>query len=92
MDGGGDDGDDVPHEGGVRRRLVYSSPSLSSSASHCLFLVRLAVGEIGGGGSSEGWSLAVGSSTDGGGPAAMVAEGHRQQLLLSLVSENGRKE
>jgi hypothetical protein len=52
----------------------------------------LAVGEIGGGGSSEGWSLAVGSSTDGGGPAAMVAEGHRQQLLLSLVSENGRKE
>jgi hypothetical protein len=71
------DGDDASKEGGMRRRLMSSSPSLSSSASHCLFLVCLAGGEIGGGGSFEGWSLAVGAMTDGGGQVAMAAEGHR---------------
>jgi hypothetical protein len=71
------DGDGASKEGSVRRRLMSSSPSLSSSASHRLFLVRLAGGEIGGGSSFEGWSLADGAMTDGGRLAAMVAEEHR---------------
>ncbi len=70
-------GNDASKEGGVRRRLMSSSPSLNSSASHRLFLVRLAGGKIGGGCSFEGWSLAVSAMTDGGGPAAMVVERHR---------------
>jgi hypothetical protein len=76
MDSGGDDGDDVTYEGGVRRRLVSSSPSLSSSTSHSLFLVCLTGGKVGGGVPSEGWLLAVGAMTDGGGQAATVEEGH----------------
>jgi hypothetical protein len=76
MDGSGDDGDVVLYEGGIRRRLVSSSPSLSSLASHCLFLVRLAGGEMGGGGSAEGWSLAVGAMIGGGRQAAMVIDEH----------------
>jgi hypothetical protein len=46
MNGSGDNDDGVSYDSGVRRRLVSSSPSLSSSASHCLFLVCLAGGEM----------------------------------------------
>ncbi len=68
---------------------MSSSPSVSSSASHCLFLVRLAGGEMGGGGSAEGSGLAEGSAEAEGSSlvvgamvvcgrhAAMVADGHR---------------
>jgi hypothetical protein len=76
MDGCGEDGDNVLYEGGVRTRLMSSSPSLSSSTSHRLFLVRLAGGETGGGVSSECCSLAVSAMTDGGGQAATMTEGH----------------
>jgi hypothetical protein len=47
MNGGGVDGDGISYGGVVRRRLVSSSPSLSSSALHHLFLVRLAGGKVG---------------------------------------------
>jgi hypothetical protein len=79
--GSGVDGDGLSYEGGVRRRLISSSLSLNSSASHRLFLVLLAGGEVGGGGSvggdgsAEGWLLAVGAMIGGGGQAAMVADG-----------------
>jgi hypothetical protein len=79
MNGSGDDGDGVSYDGAVRRRLVSSSPSLSSWASHPHFLVRFAGGEMGGGGSAEGWSLAVGAIIVGGGQAVMVADRHRWQ-------------
>ncbi len=53
MDGSDNDGDDVLYEGGLRRRLMSSSPSLSSSTSQHLFLVCLAGDETGGGVLSE---------------------------------------
>jgi hypothetical protein len=84
MNGGGDNGDGISYDAGVRRRLVSSSPSLSSSASHRLFLVHLAGGEMGGGGSAEGSSLAVGAIVVGCGQAAMVADGHRWRSRRSL--------
>jgi hypothetical protein len=88
LNGCGDDGDCISCDGGVRRRLV-SSPSLSSSTSHLLFLVLLAGGKVGAGSSAEGsgsaegstevegWSLAVNAMVVNGGQAAMVADGHR---------------
>jgi hypothetical protein len=83
-------GDGVPCEGGESRRLVSSSPSLSSSTSQRRFLVHLAGGETGGddgggdvdvtggGDVDAAWTQAevVGAIT-GGGQAVMVAEGHR---------------
>jgi hypothetical protein len=59
--GGGVDGNRLSCEGGVRRRLISSSPSLSSSASHRLFLVLLAGGKVGGGGSVGGDGSAEGA-------------------------------
>jgi hypothetical protein len=50
--GSGNDGDGVLYDGGIGRRLVLSFPSLSSSTSHRLFLVRLAGGKMGGGSSA----------------------------------------
>jgi hypothetical protein len=84
----GDSNDGVSCEGGESRRLVSSSPSLSSSTSQRRFLVRLAGGEagggdgdvdvIGGGDVDAAWKQAevVGALT-GGGQAVTVAEGHR---------------
>jgi hypothetical protein len=76
VDGGGNEGDGVSYDGGVRRRLVSSSPSLSSSTSHQRFLVRFAGGDMGRGDSAEAWALAVDAVT-GSRQAVMVAEGHR---------------
>jgi hypothetical protein len=75
MYGDGDDG--VSYEGGVSRRLVSSSPTLSSSTSQRHFLVRLAGGVTGDGDSVTAWVQAdlVGAMT-GGGQAVTVAEGH----------------
>ncbi len=88
MDSCGDDGDDVLYEDGVRRRLMSSSPSLSSSTSQRLYLVRLAGGETGSGVSYECCSLAVGAMTDGGGQAAMMTEGQclRRRRRLRAVT------
>ncbi len=86
----GDSNNGVSCEGGESRRLVSSSPSLSSSTSQQRFLVRLAGGEagggdgggdvdvIGGGDVDAAWTQAevVGALT-GGGQAVTVAEGHR---------------
>ncbi len=76
MGDGGDKGDGLLYNGGVRRRLESSAPSLSSSNSHLRFLVRFAGGDIGGGDSAGAWALAVAVVT-GDGQAVMVAEGHR---------------
>jgi hypothetical protein len=65
MKGCGDEGDRNSRDGGVMRRLVLPSPSLSSSASHRLFLVRLAGGEMGGGSSAEVSRSAMGSGSAG---------------------------
>ncbi len=62
--------------GGVRRRLESSSPSMSSSTSHLRFLVRFAGGEMGGGVSAGAGALAVPTGV-GDGQAVAVAEGHR---------------
>jgi hypothetical protein len=88
MNGSGDDGDGISNGGGVRRRQVSSSLSLSSSASHRLFLVRLAGGEMASGGSAGGSSLAVGVMVVSCGQAAMVADGHRwrQRRRLQTVA------
>jgi hypothetical protein len=74
-DDGGDEGDGVSYDGGVSRRLMSSFPSLSSSASHHRFLVRLAGGGAGGGDLDEAWALAVAAMT-GKEQAVMVAGGH----------------
>jgi hypothetical protein len=81
VDGGGidrDSDDGILYEGDVSRRLVSSSPSLSSSTSQRRFLVCLAGGKTGGGNSVAVWAQAevVGAMT-GGGQAVTVAEGHR---------------
>jgi hypothetical protein len=85
MDGGGKDGggDDVAYAGGVNRRLLSTSPSLSSSASHRRFLVRFAAGEMGGGDPAEARAPAVEAKT-GNGHAVAVAEGHRWQQRRCL--------
>jgi hypothetical protein len=87
--GGGDDGDGISCDGGVRSRLVSSSPSFSSLTSHLLFLVLLAGGEMGssssteGSGSAEGltevegWSLSVDAMVVDGRQVVMVADEHR---------------
>jgi hypothetical protein len=76
------------YDGGVIRRLEFSSSSLSNSTSHLCFLVRFACGDIGGGVSAGTWALAVAMET-GDGQAVMVAEGHhwrRQQRLRLFVT------
>ncbi len=73
---GGVEGDGWLYDGGVRRRLESSSPSLSSSTSHLRFLVRFAGGNIGGGVSAGAGALAVATGA-GDGQAVVVAEGHR---------------
>jgi hypothetical protein len=78
-DDGGDEGHGVSYDGGVSRRLMSSFPSLSSSASHCRFLVRLAGGEMGVGDLGEAWALAVAlavAAMTGDEQAVMVAGGH----------------
>jgi hypothetical protein len=65
MKGCGDEGDRNSRDGGVMRRLVLPSPSLSSSASQRLFLVLLAGGEVGGGCSTVGSRSAMGSGSAG---------------------------
>jgi hypothetical protein len=83
MDDGGDKGDGLLYDGGVRRRIESSIPSLSSSTSHLRFLVRFAGGDIGSGGSAGAWALAVATVT-GDGQAVMMAEGHRWQRRRHL--------
>jgi hypothetical protein len=64
---GGVEGDGWLYDGGVRRRLESSSPSLSSSTSHLRFLVRFAGGDIGGGVSARAGALAVAAGAAGAG-------------------------
>ncbi len=64
MGDGGDKGDGLLYDGGVRRRLESSAPSLSSSNSHLRFLVHFAGGDIGGGDSAGAWAMAVVAVTD----------------------------
>jgi hypothetical protein len=73
---GGVEGDGWLYDGGVRMRLESSSPSLSSSTSHLLFLIRLAGGDIGGVVSAGTGALAVAAGA-GGGQAVVMTEGHR---------------
>jgi hypothetical protein len=73
---GGVEGDGRLYDGGVRRRLESSSPSLSNSTSHLRFLVCFAGGDIGGGVSAGAGALAV-ATGDGDGQAVVVTEGHR---------------
>ncbi len=73
---GGVVGDGWLYDGGVRRRLESSSPSLSSSTSHLRFLVRFAGGDMGGGISAGAGALAVAADA-GGGQAVVITEGHR---------------
>jgi hypothetical protein len=73
---GGVEGDGLLNNGGIRRRLESSSPSLSNSTSHLRFLVCFAGGDIGGGVSAGAGMLAVATGT-GDGLAVVVAEGHR---------------
>ncbi len=84
-----DEGDGLSYDGGVRRRLESSSPSLSSSTSHLCFLVLFAGGDIGGGVSAGAGALAVATET-GDRQAVMVAEGNRwrrrQRLRIFVVS------
>ncbi len=80
---GRDEGDGLLYDSGVRRRLEFSSSSLSNSTSHLHFLVRFACGDIDGGVSAGTWALAVATET-GDGQAVMVAEGHRWQQRLRL--------
>jgi hypothetical protein len=80
VDGGGmygNSGCGVSCEGGVSRRLISSSPSLSCSASQRRFLVLLAGGETGGGDSvaARAQAEAVGAMT-GEGQAVTVAGAH----------------
>jgi hypothetical protein len=59
---GGDVGDGVSYERGDIKRLESSLPSLSSSTSQRLFLVRLEGGDFGSGDSAvrwAGWALTV---------------------------------
>jgi hypothetical protein len=60
---GGDEGDGLLYDGGVRRRLESSSPSVSNSTSHLRFLVRFAGGDIGGGASAGAGAPAVAMET-----------------------------
>ncbi len=46
VDDGGDEGDGLLYDGGVRRRLESSSPSLSSSTLHLCFLLHFAGGDM----------------------------------------------
>jgi hypothetical protein len=71
-----DEGDGLLYDGGIRRRLESSTPSLSSSTSHLHFHVCFAGGDIGGAVSAGAGALAVASET-GDGQAVMAAEGHR---------------
>ncbi len=86
MKGCGNDGDCISCDGGVRRRLVLPSPSLSSSASHLLFLVLLAGGEMGGGSSAEGSRSALGSGSAG---CSTEVEG-RSQAVDTVVVGGGQ--
>ncbi len=72
---GGNEGDGLLYDGGIRRRLEFSSSSLSNSTSHLCFLVRFAGGDIGGGVSAGAGVLAVAKEI-GDRQAVMVAEGH----------------
>jgi hypothetical protein len=75
---GGIEGNGWLYDGGVRRRLESSSPSLSSSISCLRFLVRFAGGDIGGGVSAGAGVLAAAmGAVDR--QAVVVAEGHRWQ-------------
>jgi hypothetical protein len=86
---GGDEGDGLLYNGGVKRRLEFSSSSLSNSISHLHFLVHFAGGDIGDGVLAGAGVLAVATET-GDGQAVMVAEGHRwrrrQRLRLFVVT------
>jgi hypothetical protein len=57
-------------------RLLFSSSSLSSSASHLRFLVRFAGGELGGG-ITAAVEVSVVVAMSGGAQAMIVLEGHR---------------
>jgi hypothetical protein len=83
MDGGGDGGDGVSYEGGLSRRLVSSSLSLSNSTSQQCFLVCLAGGKTGSVDSVTAWAEAVGAMT-GDGQAVTVAEVCRWRRRLRL--------
>jgi hypothetical protein len=93
---GGVEGDGLLYNGGVRRRLESSSPSLSNSTSHLRFLVSLAGGDIGGGVSAGAGALAVATGT-GDGQAVKVAEGHhwrrrwRLRLFVTTVCVGNRQ-
>ncbi len=86
MKGCGDEGGCKSRDGGVRRRLVLPSPSLNSSASHCLFLVLLAGGEEGGGSLAEGSRSALGSGSAG---CSAEVEG-RSQAVDAVVVGGGQ--
>jgi hypothetical protein len=75
---GGDEGDGLLYDGGVRRRLESSSPSVSNSTSHLCFLVHFAGGNIGGGASAgAGGAGCCYGDWDRQACAVVVAGGHR---------------
>jgi hypothetical protein len=82
--GSGNDDDSVSYDGGVRRRLVLSFLSLSSSTSHRLFLVRLAGGKMGGGSLAEGFGSAECS-----GSAGCSAEAEGWSLAVGAMVVDG---
>ncbi len=84
MKGCGDEGDCKSRDGGVRRRLVLPSPSLSSSASHLLFLVLLAGGEEGSSSSAEGSRSRLGSGSAG---CSTEVEGRSQAVDAVVVGD-----
>jgi hypothetical protein len=77
-------------------RLLFSSSSLSSSASHLRFLVRLAGGELGGG-ITAAVEVSVAVAMSSGARAVMVLEGHRCQQrrrfreFVAIVSIGNRQ-